>query len=541
MASVAQSLGIRVIVPLPMSRELYELDFQTQDSRDEFRRLLEQADFSFTLDLPKGVNPVDVAQPGLARNPLYTNVGEFVARNSVTLIALWDGELSDKPGGTAQVSRIQLQGVSDIESLRNGELEPVERGTVYHVVTPHRENPHPRATPYSVYLLEPDGDAAREEEGQSVFERVMRCVDMFNRDAIEVLSRQPRPRLAADDELWPADQQAELPPHCAELLPYYYVADAMAIQLRSRARRVLKGLFGLILVAIVTFELFAHVLTELWQLVAFNVLAIALAYVLFVSAGTILGPFRWLRSLVGRERAWRMWSMRQDYKTKYLDYRALAEGLRVQFFWGIVGIHRDVADQYLHRQRSELDWIRAALRTWNLLAMLHRRGSHASVDRNVAFGGVMSHWIQTQLDFYKRRAARDRDQARMIGRWVQRLLVAAIVLTIVLYAMGAHVLGEHMDPHIREYLIATIALLSAVAAMVEGYAEKLSLAEESKQYQRMHHVFARAKARLSAALRIGDLRAATHVVDQVGREALAENGDWVLLHRARPMEVPLEG
>src|SRR5205823_7382304 len=44
------------------------------------------------------------------------------------------------------------------------------------------------------------------------------------------------------------------------------------------------------------------------------------------------------------------------------DARALAEGLRVQIFWNLAGLGRSVPANYMQRQRTELDWIRAAIR-----------------------------------------------------------------------------------------------------------------------------------------------------------------------------------
>jgi hypothetical protein len=49
---------------------------------------------------------------------------------------------------------------------------------------------------------------------------------------------------------------------------------------------------------------------------------------------------------------------------KYQDYRALAEGMRVQFYWRLAGLKLSVADHYLRKQRSELDWICSAIRVW---------------------------------------------------------------------------------------------------------------------------------------------------------------------------------
>ena len=56
----------------------------------------------------------------------------------------------------------------------------------------------------------------------------------------------------------------------------------------------------------------------------------------------------------------------------------------------------------------------------------------------------------------------------------------------------------------------------------------------------MHQLFARASRRLRVALAADDASGATQIVQELGKEALVENGDWVLLHRARPVEVPME-
>ena len=51
-----------------------------------------------------------------------------------------------------------------------------------------------------------------------------------------------------------------------------------------------------------------------------------------------------------------------DLQNRHQDYRALSEALRVQRAWRAAGIGESVAEHYLRRQKSELDWIRQALR-----------------------------------------------------------------------------------------------------------------------------------------------------------------------------------
>ena len=55
-------------------------------------------------------------------------------------------------------------------------------------------------------------------------------------------------------------------------------------------------------------------------------------------------------------------------------------------------------------------------------------------------------------------------------------------------------------------------------------------------------VFTHAQRHLQQSLlAAGELGSAQELLLQLGKEALIENGDWVLLHRERPMELPIGG
>ncbi len=43
------------------------------------------------------------------------------------------------------------------------------------------------------------------------------------------------------------------------------------------------------------------------------------------------------------------------------DYRAIAEGLRVQFYWTAAGTGQSVSSAYLQRQRGATAWIRTVI------------------------------------------------------------------------------------------------------------------------------------------------------------------------------------
>ena len=53
---------------------------------------------------------------------------------------------------------------------------------------------------------------------------------------------------------------------------------------------------------------------------------------------------------------------RLKWQSHFEDYRALAEGMRVQLYWAIAAVPAAVSDHYLRKQYGELGWIQFALR-----------------------------------------------------------------------------------------------------------------------------------------------------------------------------------
>ena len=92
------------------------------------------------------------------------------------------------------------------------------------------------------------------------------------------------------------------------------------------------------------------------------------------------------------------------YDERGHDYRALAEGLRVQFYWNLAGLGRSVSANYMQRQRSELDWIRGAIRSvsfpydkWFDWFAALPQASQVKALRCVLHG-----WIRDQLAYFEK-------------------------------------------------------------------------------------------------------------------------------------------
>ena len=76
----------------------------------------------------------------------------------------------------------------------------------------------------------------------------------------------------------------------------------------------------------------------------------------------------------------------------------------------------------------------------------------------------------------------------------------------------------------------------SAAALFNDYLERRGFEEHARRYELMAGMYRRALAALDESQR-PPLEAARAVIAEVGHEALAENGDWLLMHRALPIEL----
>jgi hypothetical protein len=517
-ARVALRCGARLVVPLPMEPEMFIADFDGDASREEFEGLLAAADATMVQPYPEGVAESDVVEPGAARNEQYRRAGVFIARHCHFLIALWDGEPSPHIGGTAHLITYCLShGYDRPESEL---LNTPENTPVYHVRTPRRSNPD-IAGPCEVHRPVPAG--ADRYEADRTLRYVIERTDRFNADAARLDRSLARARERSREWLLPdEDVTPELREGIEEMRPeldLFAGVDAIAQGLGRRTHRVMAALFVIVTIAALTFDVYTHLFPETWMLL-----------------GAYLAALTGTYALVAHSR-------RRGYQGRYLDYRALAEGLRVAIFWRIAGVPDSVADSYFEEQRSELDWVRYALRLWDIDRPPKPAGASAGAPavapEQASSGAIRLHlaarrWVAEQRDYFERASKRDERRLHRSERWERGLVLTGIAIASVQLALAAFVTGGHAD-HLM--LIAT-AMAPIFAGLLIGYVEKRAYASQAKQYLRMHVLFANASMHVDRMIADGRLDAARRLLALLGKEALAENGEWVLLHRERPIEMP---
>jgi hypothetical protein len=542
-ARIAVELGIDVVVPLPLPLALYEQDFESAESRAEFHALLGRARAHIDLPLLPGSTAADVSRPGPARDQEYAKVGAYIASQSQILFALWDGSTGPdtaKVGGTGQVVRFRLEGIPPPYEPARGPLSVTTSvGPVRWIVTPRRGHTSPLPHALEQHVLLPPGRTAES------FDRLCERMDLFNRDAARFRVKLDRGALDSKAELLQTEERgapvplAALPAACARILDQYAVADGLALHFSKKTLRASRDVFVGVAVAAFCFNVhsnFFSVGSETHGLVA-RLLTLPWFLLLFLACSTLTAV--WIH---GRAK-------RGEYQTKYQDYRALAEALRIQFLWTVTGVRASVVDSYLRKQRSELDWIRGALRAWHVTASAAPPSEARADEVRAAAQSLTVHWIQDQRRYFASKVMREQRQLDKETRIVTALLKASGALTIALgLALTIPAISSPALPDLVRRLVPSgrahaslmviIPMLAVVAGVLHGYGEQLGRAEHIRQFGRMADLFEAAGRELERLLEANDQAGITNLVCELGIEALEENGEWLTLHRERPLEVP---
>jgi hypothetical protein len=220
---------------------------------------------------------------------------------------------------------------------------------------------------------------------------------------------------------------------------------------------------------------------------------------------------------------------------RYLDYRALAEGLRVQVYWSMAGLSspgagRFAHDVFLQKQDVELSWIRHVMRTAAIKS--DATSGEVAVRQPDGIEFASREWIGSedsgQIGYYSSRTV----QRSRRNALTQRVGLLALWAGIALALMLA-ITGSHLPDGWHDALLFSIGALTLAAAVRDAYAFRTADRELVKQYRFMHKIFSNARRRLDAATSDTERRG---VLRALGDASLDEHTEWILMHRERPPE-----
>ena len=597
-ARAALAHGAQLVAPLPMPLEEYRRDFQPglqPGNEAEFDALFAQAIAApvvpFTPDKSLNLAPEDL------RNLQYRAAGFFIAQHCDVLIALWDGDNSNiSPGGTADVVTAKLQGFPiEATGSARASLDGSEVGPVIHIVTPRLKE----TSPAKEIAIEPwgrdvvrryrgnllfrslrvlvrpiahvlGGDlhhirarlpaaARRDLEAWETFAMLTGLTRKFNRDAVDLAAAPDGPKrvatgidyLFADPDNNNIDHDAEK--HATDVAPrwcrLYGIADTLAQVCQKRFRGDWKRLFLLFFIAFCCFALSTHLSLSSQILLGLYTLCFILIFFLI------------MRARLGQ------------HQERFLDYRALAEALRVAVYWQLVGIdsrhvetradarsespvieiatRRVMASAYPIKQPSELAWVKICLRTLELLDHAENPIPPPGLDPQ-GYTITQKFWVRGQFAYYQRQGFKHNHTSNVLE--TRSALLVAISPFLIVPLLLFNVIPESWavpqwlagvlpakwhELHLRDIATICIGLLPGVAAVLTGYAERLALKPQARQYDRMRMLFERANDLLPKQIDAKTAPLAQALYAELGIEAMKETSEWVAIYRQRPIQ-PLQ-
>jgi len=409
------------------------------------------------------VSPGDLAA---SRDARYQACGRLLAALSSTLLVAWNGAPPSKPGGTADTLFYAVPEVAALPDLSGGPSTlATERGEVLAFRPDDAKG---------VALM---GPGMRERPWYAGGDPTSRQIDRFNRDC------GPRP------------------PEGSATLAVQDAADSLASRLQARYRRWTKLLLVLGVLAVVSVDVQSEI-SRSWFL---GVQGAALLTVLVI---------------------W--WVMnRWGGKRRFEEYRALAEGARVQDAWQTAGVETPVADHYLQPLGAAGFWIRRALRTaWFLDLMRAPREPDPETAKA---------WIDGQIRYFEgssnRPGAIRRNERKSTNlKWLAWAFVVVALLGL-LPDLAMLLLGATPPTVLSAAGRLAWGLGGAAAAATVAYSQLMGYSRAARRGRLSLEMYRQALVDFDAA---GSSISAQHrIVLDVGREALRETGDWLVMNTSQ--------
>ena len=508
-AEIALELGIELTVPLPMAKDVYLQDFTTADSRQKFQSLCDQADEVFELPVTRGCTAEQIISPGPERNRQYAQLGVFLCAHCHILLAIWDGKPGIDLGGTGQVVKFHhddiMPGYTSKSMATQQMLVDDESDLVYHIVCSRDRPdgvPEKGMQPFEWSWFTKDRKNPRSREIPRQHQLIFERSSEFSRDAVRFAQQIE----AEKYPLYAEEDQSRLPAGVGGINRLFCVADWLAIHHQKktlstlRAGHILAFLMGLM------FILFSDLETQPYFMFAF--------LLFFVIAAGV--------QQLAKRRGW---------QRKYLDYRTLAEGLRVQFYLAVAGATNEneskfTHDNFLQTQDPELGWIRNVMRV---------AGTRCDVSPNmnpVGLDFVLNEWIgdtdSGQLGYFSKKSAERIKRNKFTERLGVASLLTSIGVVLVFIFAGGILPDGWVDPLM--VLMGTMLLLYAIR---QGYAYATAEKDLIKQYEFMLRIFHNARRRLDKAENTAEQR---QILMALGGSALDEHAEWILMHRDRSID-----
>jgi hypothetical protein len=522
-AETALGLGVEVEAVLPMPLAQYASDFDAPTLASLKALLRHPRVRCFELSSPgEAALAADPHSPR-QRDAMYANLTSSLIRRSSLLLALWDGRVSQLPGGTADtvlrflgVRSDQHQGPDTLEFLEARDETDVTERLVYWTPTA-RSGGAPELRP-PCFLVATGENTLQVLTGMpNLLRHQLTELNSYN---VEFRTLTAAGRLpAANSLLSVLPVGLTLPERrlLADIDEQYGKADTLAVYYQRRSN-LLFDVFAVMALAMGLAYLMYEKLTESRLLL--------IAYLL-----TLLTSLAVYYVLQGRR-----------WFGKHLTYRALAETLRACFYLRLARADRSVdASEVLALSGIDrfqgFGWIAFVIKGIEP-PEVGESSAHSPGESEES--GIEQAWIESQHAYFTRKVARLERSSQRVKRLRQGLFVAILLVISVLFVFGEslHHIDMGLGVPVRNMLTFAMGALAVLLGVWELHQDKMATRELLWQYRNQLRHFARARALLA---RIQTPRRRQAVLAELGKDSLMESYLWAIHRYHREHEPPAAG
>lgn len=287
-----------------------------------------------------------------------------------------------------------------------------------------------------------------------------------------------------EEDLYPISDELSIP-QLGEINKMFGVADSLSIQNADKFRLILKllAVAGTLLVA---FFLFYDEAEQHWLI--FSCLTVIIC----------LWAIRW-------------WANNSMCHENYLEFRVLAESLRVQFFISVAGIEKNVADILPWFIKKGIIWIPEVLNELGNIQIDEKRP-------------ILDFWIRDQKSYHENALERAKNEKRKSELITNIILIVTVASYFIACCFELYILiyspGDIGADFWRTILKIVLGLMSAGTLFIESYYGKLALDDKINDHFRMKELY------IKAEQEVMDKGENEETILFLAREFLIENSTW---------------
>jgi len=512
-AKRALESGFELQCPLPFHCEEYEKDFITRESLQEFRNLLEQS--SAVLELDENREPSRQGES-------YLSSGRVVLHQSDLIIAVWSGEEAKGKGGTGNiVEEAHSMGIPvlwiksyapfeitliDVDEELTGWKEGIESYLISIL------NPFKKGIVPSFYFSE-----INPRNNWGFMYRMFK--DLFASFRLSLPQLKLRNFLQSTEEDWQQDWNLSpnLPPEYinqanSSFRDHYAWSDKLAIYYSNlyRSAYLLKYFFITLAVISVAVGLY----TNNWKALAFQIISmsITISFILYEN--------------------------RQGWHRRFLDYRLLAEMLRIMRFLMPFG-HSIPSINFSIGKEFQSTWLK-----WHFRAVIREAGlMHLRLDHNFREAYrtfFLKSELYSQQVFHTNNSIACGNISRRLEKFSMFLFVLSLVFIVLRFVVFYYHDGS--EPNwIREYSInikewcVILPIIGSSFAGIRSQGEFSRLAIRSQAMTgSLEHII---KKLLN--LEVVTIKKLEQYADETAYIMVDDVSDWQGLVKAKSLTLPL--